>query len=73
LCRHRGQPTNGERQPDILFRPTEIGQIERQERAEADLDVGQKKISPIESPPAAIRYFPLSNLSLVAMLRNDLA
>src|SRR5262249_51062593 len=73
LRRHRGQSPDCEREPDVLFRPTELGQIKRQERAEAQLNVGQEKIGPIESPPTAIRYFPLSEFAFVAMLRNDLA
>src|SRR5262249_29628569 len=71
LRRHRRQPTDGERKPDVLFRPAEIGQVECEERAEAQLNIGEKKIRPIESAPAAIRYFPISKLAPVAMLRDD--
>jgi hypothetical protein len=40
-------------QPDILFRPVEAGKIEGHERAEAGLHVGDEKIRPVESVPAA--------------------
>src|SRR5262249_27759578 len=38
--------------------------------AEAHLDVGQEKIRPIETPPAAIRYFPIAEFAPVAVLRD---
>jgi hypothetical protein len=71
LRRHRRQPADRERKPDVLFRPAEIGQVECEERAEAQLNIGEKKICPIEPPPAAIRYFPIAKFSPVAMLRDD--
>src|SRR5262245_21587519 len=57
--------------PDVLFRPAEVGQVECEERAEAQLNIGEKKIRPIESPPAAIGYFAIAKLAPVALLRED--
>jgi hypothetical protein len=71
LCRHRRQPTDGERKPDILLRPTEIGQVKRQERAEAHLHVREEKIRPIEPTSAAIGYFPVSKFAPVAVLGDQ--
>src|SRR5215831_3435648 len=70
LRRHARQSTDGQREPDVLFRPTPIGQVESQKRAEAHLDVGQEKIRPIETPPAAIRYFPIAKFAPVGVLRD---
>jgi hypothetical protein len=52
LRRHRRQSTDGERKANILLRPTEIGQVKRQERAEAHLHVGQEKV---QSSPRRLR------------------
>jgi hypothetical protein len=71
LCRHRRQSTDGERNPDVLLRPPEIGQIKRQKRAEAHLHVGQEKIRPIEPTPAAIGYFPVSKFAPVPVLGDQ--
>jgi hypothetical protein len=70
LRRDRRQSADSKREPDVLFRPTEIGQVKRQERAEAHLHVGQEKVRPIEPAPAAIRYFPVAEFAPVAMLRD---
>src|SRR5262249_61791890 len=71
LRRHRRQPTHRERKPNVLFRPAEVGQVECEKRAEAQLNIGEKKIRPIESPPTAIGYFAIAKLAPVAMLRDD--
>src|SRR5262249_7791946 len=51
LRRHRRQPTDGERKPDVLFRPAEIGQVECEERAEAQLNIAEKKNFAQTGPP----------------------
>src|SRR6266511_2432622 len=73
LRRHARQSADGQREPNVLFRPTQIGQVESEERAEAHLNVGQEKVRPIEAPPAAVRYFPISEFSPAAMLRDRAA
>src|SRR5262249_43464102 len=51
---HPRQSADREREPNVLFRPTQIGQVESEERAEAHLDIGQEKVRPIETPPATV-------------------
>ena len=70
---HTRQSADREREPNVLFRPTQIGQVESEERAEAHLDIGQEKVRPIETPPATVRYLAIPELSLVAMLRDRAA
>src|SRR5215469_12368809 len=68
---HTGEAADRQRQPDVLFRPAEIRQIERQERAEADLHVGHEEIRPIETVTTLIRDLAIAQLALVAMLRDQ--
>src|SRR5262249_44538623 len=43
---------------------------ERQERTEADLDVGKKEIGPVEPAPALVRDLAVERAAPLAMLRD---
>src|SRR5207248_11612829 len=68
---HACQCSHGERKADVLLGPTLISQIEREKRAEADLHVGHEEIRPVETASALVRYFPVAQLALPAMGRDE--
>jgi len=55
LARERHEAARGQDQPDIELRPSVCGQIDRDERTEAGLDVGEKKGEPVETARACSR------------------
>jgi len=55
LARERHEPARGQDQPDVELRPSMRGQIDRNERTEAGLDVGEEKGEPVEAARACAR------------------
>jgi hypothetical protein len=50
-----GQRAGGERQPNLIFGPAEIGEVERNEGAESGLDIGEEEIHPVQAALASAR------------------
>jgi hypothetical protein len=55
LAGERHEPAGGQNQPDIKLGPSVRGQIDRNERTETGLDVGEKKGEPVEAARASSR------------------
>ncbi len=55
LARDRGEAAHGEHEPDASIRPALGGEIDRDERTEARLDVGHEEVEPVEAVLAALR------------------
>jgi hypothetical protein len=66
-----GCSPHGERQPDVLLRPSQAGEIEGQKRAEAHLHVGHEEIRPIEPAAALIGDFQVAGSPPVTVFRDQ--
>jgi hypothetical protein len=55
LAGERHEPARGQNQPDIELGPSLRGQIDRDERTETGLDVGEKEGEPVEAARACPR------------------
>jgi hypothetical protein len=71
LGRHPGETADGEREPDILLGPSKARQIEGQKGPEAHLDIAEKEIGPVETPPAPVAELSIQALSPLAMFHDD--
>jgi hypothetical protein len=58
---------------DVPLGPAQMGEVERDERAEAHLHVGRKEIHPVQAVPAARRSGPLQLALGAAMVRDGRA
>jgi len=64
-------PAAGQNKTNVLLRPAAVREIERQEGTEADLDVGDKEVGPIEALSAFVGKSSVDRLAATAMLRNS--
>ena len=55
LARHRDRPAEAEREADLGLGPSLAREIDRDERAEAGLDIGDEEDEPVEPALAALR------------------
>jgi hypothetical protein len=51
----RDQPAHGQNESDVGLRPRGCREVNRHERTEAGLDIGDKEDEPVERPTAGLR------------------